>query len=165
MTARRRRAVGCRGVVPTPGGGSPRVDPEQGSTLPLILVFFLVAAGLIVVVGAATALHLERLRLLTVADGAALAGAESFGLDEVQVDDSRVTPALRADAVDRAVEAYLADAPTARFAGFRVDAATTADGRSATVQLSATWRPPIAGDLVPISLPITVRSDARAEFR
>lgn len=165
MTARRRRVVGRRGAVPASGGGSLRVDPEQGSTLPLILVFFLVAAGLIVVVGAATGLHLERLRLLTIADGAALAGAESFGLDDVQVDGSRVTPALRADAVDRAVGAYLADASTAQFAGFRVDAATTSDGLSATVQLSATWHPPIAGDLVPISLPIAVRSDARAEFR
>ncbi|WP_375399996.1 pilus assembly protein TadG-related protein [uncultured Amnibacterium sp.] len=160
MTVGRRREA-----VPAFGWRSLRVDSEQGSTLPLILVFFLVAAGLIVVVGAATALHLERLRLLTVADGAALAGAESFGLDDVQVDDARVTPALRADAVQRAVDAYLADAPTAQFAGFRVDAATTTDGHSATVQLSATWRPPIAGDLVPLSLPITVRSDARAEFR
>lgn len=140
-------------------------DREQGSTLPLILVFFLVAVGLIAVAAGATALHLERLRLLTVADGAALAGAESFRLDDVQVHDATITPVLHAAAVRRAVGIYLGSAPIEQFSGFRVDTATTADGRSATVQLTAVWHPPIGGDLLPVSLPVTVRSDARAAFR
>lgn len=159
---RRPGGVSATTVPGRPLGG----DREQGSTLPLILVFFLVAAGLIVVAAAATALHLERLRLLTVADGAALAGAESFQLEDVQVRDSVVTPVLRSAAVHRAVDDYLTEVSTTQFDGFRVDSATTtSDGRSATVQLTATWHPPIAGDFVRFSVPITVRSDARAEFR
>lgn len=160
MTVRHRRP----GVEGLDVGSSPG-EREQGSTLPLILVFFLVAAGLVIVAAAATALHLDRLRLLTIADGAALAGAESFQLDDVQVRDDTVTPVLRQAAVRRAVQAYLAQSPTTGLDGLHLVTATTADGRTATVQLAATWHPPIAGDLIPISLPVVVQSDARAEFR
>ena len=66
---------------------------DDGSTLPLILVFLAIAAGFVVVTAGATALHLERLRLLTVADGAALAAAESLpvaaGLADLRLVEAR----------------------------------------------------------------------------
>jgi len=67
---------------------------EEGSTVPLILVFLMIAAGFVIVAAGATALHLERLRLLTVADGAALAAAESFRVADARVSGSTVVPSL-----------------------------------------------------------------------
>ena len=58
---------------------------DDGAAIPLIVGLFAVAAGFVVVAAGATSLHLERLRLLTVADGAALAGAESFQVADATV--------------------------------------------------------------------------------
>ena len=142
-----------------------RARNEAGSTLPLILVFFAIAAGFVIVAAGATALHLERLRLLTVADGAALAAAESFRGDEVQVEGDRVEPALRGPAVAAAVRDYLADADVSGFDRLRLDSASTPDGRGAEVRLTADWHPPIAGPLLPVTVPVTVTSTAAARFR
>lgn len=138
---------------------------EEGSTLPLILVFLAIAAGFVAVVAGATALHLERLRLLTVADGAALAGAESFSVAEARVVGDRVVPELRATRVAAATRGYLASADLKGFDGFRVVEATSPDGRTASVRLTAVWHPPIAGSLLPLSVPVTVSSTAAARFR
>jgi hypothetical protein len=142
-----------------------RADRESGSTLPLVLVFFLIALSFTAVAVGATALHLERLRLLTLADGAALAGAESFRVADVHVEGERVVPALRSSAVGAEVRRYLDDAGTLGFDGLVVHRATTTDGRSATVILAAVWHPPIVSELLPLALPIEVTSTAAARFR
>ena len=56
---------------------------DDGSTLPLILVFGLVALVLVLVVAAATDLYLARKRLLTLADGDALVGEAWWRCAEV----------------------------------------------------------------------------------
>lgn len=140
-------------------------DREAGSTLPLVLVFVLIAVSFAAVAVGATALHLERLRLLTVADGAALAGAESFRVADVRVEGDAVVPTLSASEVGRAVREYLADAAPASFDGLTVRRSTTTDGRSATVTLAATWHPPIVSRLIPLALPVEVTSTAAARFR
>ena len=58
---------------------------DRGSTLPLIIGYAGLALVVVLLVTAATALYLERARLFTLADGAALVGAESFDLDDVTV--------------------------------------------------------------------------------
>jgi hypothetical protein len=142
-----------------------RSRTDDGSTLPLILAFLAIAAGFVIVTAGATALHLERLRLLTVADGAALAAAESFSVDDASVQGGTVVPHL----VDAAVLTSAADAVDGADAGdlhdLRLLEARTPDGRTALVRLSATWRPPIAGPLLPLALPVTVESTATARFR
>ncbi len=139
---------------------------EDGSTIPLILVFFAIAAGFVVVAAGATALHLERMRLLTVADGAALAGAESFTVGDVGVEGDAVLPHLHDPAVRAAADAYLADADLTGFDAFRLERAVAADGgRSAEVRISAIWHPPIASALLPIAVPVSVTSSAAARFR
>lgn len=140
-------------------------DSDAGSTLPLLLVFFLIAGSFAAVAVGATALHLQRLRLLTVADGAALAGAESFRVADVRVTGGAVVPTLSSGAVSGAVQRYLADAAPSSFEGLTVRRATTTDGRSATVTLAAVWRPPILNELLPLSLPVEVTSTAAARFR
>jgi hypothetical protein len=138
---------------------------EEGAALPLIIGLFTIAVGFVVVAAAATSLHLERLRLLTVADGAALAGAESFRVADVVVRGEQVVPTLSAPAVRSAVDEYVADADTGGLEALGVVDARTADGRSATVELRAIWRPPILSPILPDGLLVTVTSTAAARFR
>lgn len=141
-------------------------DRDAGSTLPLALVLFLIAVSFVAVAAGATALHLERLRLLTVADGAALAAAESFRVADVRVEGDAVVPTLSSSAVCAAVNRFLADAAPGSFEGLAVRRASSSNGgRSATVSLSAVWRPPILSSLLPLSVPVEVTSTAVARFR
>lgn len=138
---------------------------EEGSTAPLVLVLFLVAVGFTTVAAGASALHLERLRLLTVADGAALAAAESFRVADVTVEGDEVVPALDGGRVADAAGEYVAGADVPGLEGLRIVGADTPDGRSARVVLTGTWRPPLASALLPVELPVTVESTAAARFR
>lgn len=63
-----------------------RLDPrdDRGSILPLVAGFGTLALAVVLLVSAATSLYLERTRLYTLADGAALAAAESFDLASVR---------------------------------------------------------------------------------
>ena len=138
---------------------------EEGAAVPLIVGLFALAVGFVVVAAAATSLHLERLRLLTVADGAALAGAESFRVADVAVQGDTVVPSLTASAVRAAADDAVAGVAEGDLDVLTVVAAGTADGRSATVQLRALWHPPIVSPLLPDGLPVTVTSTAAARFR
>lgn len=138
---------------------------EEGAAVPLIVGLFAIALAFVVIAAGATSLHLDRLRLLTVADGAALAGAESFRVADVSVSGDEVVPALTSSAVREAVDAYVADAAAPGLEDLTVVQATTADGRGATVELRATWRPPLVSPLLPDGLPVTVTSTAAARFR
>ncbi len=138
---------------------------EEGAAVPLIIGLFAIALAFVVIAAGATSLHLDRLRLLTVADGAALAGAESFRVADVSVSGDEVIPALTSGTVREAVDAYVAGAAAPGLEDLTVVGATSADGRSATVELLATWRPPLVSPLLPDGLPVTVTSTAAARFR
>lgn len=140
-------------------------NTEEGSILPLLAAFAALALALILVVAAASSLYLERKRLYTLADAAALAAAQSFALDSVEVDsDGGVRPVLTTDDVEDSVRDYLADLPNA-LEGLAVDEASTPDGTSARVSLSAVWRPPLASPLLPEGIRISVTSVARTALR
>ncbi len=139
---------------------------ETGSTLPLVIFYGFLGLALVLIVAAAASLYLERKRLFTLADGAALVGAEAFDLDAVIVTDAssrptRPHPILRPDQVDTAVGRYLAENPSNEFEGLRVERATTVDAESATVTLSAIWHPPV----VTVFMPEGLRVDATAVVR
>ena len=138
---------------------------DEGSTLPLVIFFGFVALALVLIVTAATSLYLERKRLFTVADGAALVGAEAFELNEVaRTPSGFVRPDLVDADVAEAVEAYLAGNPTADFEALSVDAAHSIDGHSATVTLSSMWRPPVVTIFVPDGIRIDATATARSVF-
>lgn len=137
---------------------------EQGSLLPLTIFYGFLSLVLILLVVAATSLYLERKRLFTLADGAALVGAEAFTLDDVSVASGTPRPALRSAEVDRAVRDYLRGAPSEGLEALRVESAGTADGRSATVVLSAYWRPPVLSALVPRGIRLEVSAVGRSVF-
>jgi len=132
--------------------------------LPLVAFFGALALALVLVVAAASSLYLEKKRLFTLADGAALVGAESFRLGEVARSGHGWRPTLTSEEVGAAVATYLADEPSDEFRELAVERAGSADGRSATVTLSAVWHPPVVTVFVPDGLRIEATATARSVF-
>lgn len=145
-------------------GWAARYRDDAGSTLLLTIFYGFLALVLILLVVAATSLYLERKRLLSLADGAALVGAEAFALDAVAITPRGPRPTLRSVDVADSVEAYLAVVPGNRLESLTVERAESVDGESATVELSAYWRPPLVSLLVPDGIRIDVTSVARSVF-
>lgn len=141
-----------------------RLSDEDGSTLPLIIFFATLGLVLVLLVTAATSLYLERKRLFSLADGAALVGAEAFDLNDVSITDGVLRPALTDAQVRQAVDSYVTDNPIGRFHDLGVADAGTQDGESATVTLTASWRPPVVSLLVPDGIRLRVTSVARSVF-
>jgi len=139
------------------------VRGEEGSILPLTIFYGFLSLVLILLVVAATSLYFERKRLFTLADGAALAGAEAFALDDVSLASGGPRPQLRSTEVAAAVRGYLAAAPN-DVGSLAVERAVTPDGRSATVELSGYWRPPVLTVFVPEGFRIEVTAVARSVF-
>ena len=138
---------------------------DDGSTLPLVIFYGFLSLVLVLLVVAATSLYLERKRLFTAADGAALVGAEAFDLSDVTLTPEGVLrPTLESDDVADAVADYLEGNPVGDFEQLAIERAVTEDGRSATVQLSAYWRPPLVTLLVPKGIRIDVEAVARSVF-
>jgi uncharacterized membrane protein len=141
-----------------------RLRSEDGSTLLLTIFYAALCLALILLVVAATSLYLERKRLFTLADGASLVGAEAFTLDDVTTTVHGNRPLLTSPEVASAVSAYLADNPADHFTDLHVERAVSVDGRSATVELSCYWAPPVLTLFIPKGFRIQVISIARSVF-
>jgi uncharacterized membrane protein len=138
---------------------------DEGSTLLLTIFYSALCLVLILLVVAATSLYLERKRLFTLADGASLVGAEAFTLADPTTTSARGTrPILTSAEVASAVSDYVADNPADHFTDLRVERAVSVDGRSATVELSCYWSPPVLTLFVPKGIRIDVTSIARSVF-
>jgi Flp pilus assembly protein TadG len=136
---------------------------ERGSTLLLTIFFSFLGLSLVLVVAAATSLYLDRKRLFTVADGAALAAAEAWSLDSIRIDDDELAFDLDDDDVQRVAADYLAVAAH-ELDQVELVSASSADGRSATIPLRAVWHAPIHTELLPVAVPIEVTTTARSVF-
>ncbi|MFC0681147.1 pilus assembly protein TadG-related protein [Lysobacter korlensis] len=141
-----------------------RARADGGSILPLTACFGALALVLVLLVTAATSLHLERKRLLTLADAAALAGAESFELADVELTEEGPRPVLQGDSVRDAVVDFVGRMPLDGFEELTVAEATTTDGRSASVTLTSRWRPPVMTLFLPEGVAVEVTSVARSVF-
>lgn len=137
---------------------------EEGSLLPLTIFYGFLSLVLILLVVAATSLYLERKRLFSLADGAALVGAEAFSLDDVSVTGGGPRATLRGEEVKSAVQRYVAAVPHERFESLRLESASSTDGRSATVKLSSYWRPPVVSLLLPEGIRLEVIAVGRSVF-
>jgi hypothetical protein len=137
---------------------------DDGSTMPLVAGFGALALALVLVAAAASSLYLERKQLFTLADGAALVGAEAFDLTDVTVASGRPEAVLEPADVRRDVTAFLAGTPNGGFEGLKLEEATTRDGESATVTLSAIWRPPLVTVFFPEGWRIETTATARSVF-
>lgn len=140
-----------------------RANDERGSTLLLTIFYCFLGLSIVLVVASATTLYLERKRLFTIADGAALAAAEAWALDSVQIDGDSLSIQLEDAEVRRAAADYLADAAS-DLDDVELVRAASDDGRSATVTLRSVWQAPIHTELVPLTVPIEVTVTARSVF-
>ncbi len=140
-----------------------RIHDEHGSTLLLAIFYCILGLTVILVVASATTLYLERKRLFSLADGAALAAAEAWSLDQVAIEGDELTLSLDSAAVHDAAAAYLADSAT-RLSSTQLVRAASDDGRSATVTLRSVWQAPLHTEFVPLEVPIEVTVTARSVF-
>lgn len=123
----------------------------------LILGYLVLAIALIWVCVCATDLYIAQKRLDSVADAAALAGADGFRL---QVDGAGIRARLDdADVAEQAaaVIAVLDD-------GTELVSASSPDGLSARVIVKATWSPPLLSDLVPAVVSIRSTGTSRTSL-
>jgi uncharacterized membrane protein len=137
---------------------------EEGSTLLLTIFYGALSLVVVLLVVGATSLYLERKRLFTLADGAALVGAEAFTLESVRNTSAGWRPELFPADVAAAVGGYVSSHSGAHFDSLAIVRATTLDSRSATVTLSSYWRPPVVSLLVPEGFRIEVTAVARSVF-
>jgi hypothetical protein len=134
------------------GRGHDDAGPDdEGQVMLLVIGFVVVLLALLTVVVSATGLHLERKRLLALADLAALAGADEVSETGYFVPGAgrpeEAGPVLDDAGVRARVEDYLADHPDAA-AGWddvQMLEASTPDGRTVTVHLAAVVRPALIG--------------------
>ncbi len=138
---------------------------DRGSILPLVAGYGALALAVVLLVSAATSLYLERKRLFTLADGAALAAAESFDLADVRLtSEGALRPLLDDKGVRAAAADYLEQAPAGGLTDLRLVAATTPDRLSAEVTLAAAWSPPLVSVFMPEGIPLQVTATGRSVF-
>ncbi|GLB66882.1 pilus assembly protein TadG-related protein [Arthrobacter mangrovi] len=160
------RPRGRGGTAHTGASPAGRGD-EEGQVAVLIIGFVAISLLILTVVMAASSVYIERKKLLSVADGAAVAAADTFTLADVETGEGGPVPRLSDGAVHSAVQRYLAETGAAgRFSGLAISGGTgSPESRTAHVELSAVVHPPMVNFLVPDGVPITVFSDARSELR
>ncbi|WP_298251538.1 pilus assembly protein TadG-related protein [uncultured Arthrobacter sp.] len=148
--------------------GGPQRDSGQVGVL--IIGYLLISLLVVTVVLAVTAVYIEHKKLLSVADGAALAAADDYSIDVGggggEGGPTAPLPVLQGAGVEQSAAGYLAaTGADARFEQLSVDPATGApDGRTARVVLTAVVRPPIINGLLPAGIRIAARADARAQL-
>jgi uncharacterized membrane protein len=143
-----------------------RKRDESGQLTVLVVGFMVLCLLLAGAVTGASAVYLEHKRLLSVADAAAQAAADSFTLaDSVRGPEAPVAT-LRSERVRGVVNMYLErGGASARFEELTVAAITgSPDGKSAQVTLSAVVRIPIVADFLPEGVRVDATSTARAQL-
>lgn len=143
-----------------------RASGEDGQIAVLIIGYLLVSLLVVTVVMGASALYLGHKKLLSTADGAALAAADTFSLGPADGAGEGPAAVLSQAAVQAEVNRYLdVTGAGARLPGLTVAAETgTADGRTARVVLTGVVHPPLVNFLVPDGIPITAVAEARARL-
>jgi hypothetical protein len=140
-----------------------RWGSDHGSVLPLALCYAGLALMLIFTVVAVTSLYIDRKRLFTLADGAALAAAESFELNDVVVTEDTVCPILREERVREEVEQFITTRQTT-LKDVRIVSATTLDTTSAVVTLASIWHTPVLDFLFPNGIHMEATVVSRSVF-
>jgi hypothetical protein len=140
---------------------------EEGSISLFILGLTVIAMLLISGTVAVTSAHLARMRLLDVADGAALSAANALDDSAYQRGVGESVPLSDTSVRERAAE-YVGSRPKpASVVAWRLDPATgSPDGRTAVVALSGEAQLPMIGPALRdlgVSIGIRVRSEARSD--
>jgi uncharacterized membrane protein len=155
--------------------GRPRLQPDEtGQIIPLVIAYALVALTLLVVIVDISAVHLQRNRLFSIADAAAVDAADALDRQSFyrrpssrrETVDNEAAPVPISDATVRtSVDAYLRRAgPEARLDALAVDQPTgTADGVTAEVTVVGRARLPLFSFVVARwARGVPIRATARA---
>lgn len=133
-------------------------EGEDGSILPLLLGYVVLAIAVIFVCTCATDLYIAQKRLDSLADAAALAGADGFTL---VVDGD----AVRAELTDSGVQ----EQANAIIAAMATDAtmvsASAPDDVTARVTIASAWHPPLFSSFVPDGVPLEATATSRTALR
>ena len=140
---------------------------EDGSITPFILGLTVIAMLLIAGTVAVTSAHLSRMRMLDVADGAALSAANALDDSAYATGVGESVPLSNVSVQERA-SAYVASRPRpGSILAWRLAPGTgTPDGRTAVVALTGEAELPMIGPALRelgVSVRISVRSEARAD--
>lgn len=131
---------------------------DEGSVLLLTLGYAILALVAILVCVDATSLYLAQKRLDSLADAAALAGADGFTL-------SVVDGAARADLTSAQVEAQARALVDEVGREAVLVSAGTPDGVSARVTVAAAWHPPVMTVFVPDGVALRATATSRTALR
>jgi hypothetical protein len=131
---------------------------DEGSILPLILGYALLAIALIFACVCATDLHIAQKRLDSLADAAALAGADGFVL---VVEGESVRAELTDTGVVEQAEAIVAAMSTDAV----LASADAADGVTARVTVRMVWHPPLFSPLVPDGVTLEATATSRTALQ
>ncbi|WP_232481341.1 pilus assembly protein TadG-related protein [Arthrobacter sp. YN] len=144
----------------TPLSGKTR---DEGQIAVLIIGFVVLALLLATVVMAASAVYLEHKKLLSLADGAALAAADSFMVGDIGT-GSRPGPSLVDERVRSGAASYLSGTGASSHHDRLALAAGTGSepGGTAVVVLTAVAHPPVISFLLPDGILVEARSVARS---
>lgn len=134
------------------------VADDEGSILPLLLGYVILAITVIFVCTCATDLYIAQKRLDSLADAAALAGADGFTLT---VEDE----GIRAELTDVGVRGQAASIVDAMASGAELVSASAPDGVSAQVTVAVTWHPPLVSAFVPDGVPLEATATSRTALR
>ncbi|KRE84542.1 hypothetical protein ASG86_07505 [Arthrobacter sp. Soil764] len=132
----------------------------------MILGYIVLALLVATVVIGISAVYLEHKRLLSLADGASLAAADSYTLGEVMSQGGSPSAVLSPARVRNVAADFVARSPASeRFSSLAVTGATgTPDGSTAVVVLTAAVHPPVVNFLVPDGIRIEATSTARSRL-
>jgi len=135
-----------------------RRGDEEGSILPLLLGYVVLAIAVIVVCTCATDLYIAQKRLDSLADAAALAGADGFTL--VVAGDG-----VRAELTDGGVSEQASAIVEAVASDAQLISASAPDGVSAQVTVAAPWHPPLVSAFVPDGVALEATATSRTALR
>lgn len=139
---------------------------EDGQLMVFIIGYVLLALLVTSVVVDASSVYLEHKKLLSLADGASVAAADSFTLGALEEPSGSPAAVLTSGRVRSAADDYLnRSGAFGRFSGLEVATVTgSPDGYTAVVVLSAAVHLPVVNHLVPDGIRIEARSSARARL-
>ena len=167
------RAAGATAADATRNGNSklprPKVgrhDRQEGQLMVFIIGYVVLALLVTAVVVDASSVYLEHKKLLSLADGASVAAADSFTLGQLEEPAGSPTAVLTSARVRSAAVDYLnRNGAFNRFSSLEVASVTgSPDGYTAVVVLSAAVDLPVANYVVPGSVYIEASSTARARL-
>lgn len=135
---------------------------DEGQTTVLVVGLSVICLLLATVILAVTAVNIEARRLLSAADGAAMAAADSYRI-ETEGDNAPVLTSAQAGV---AVREYLAAADAhGRFDALEIHGVAVTDGgQTVEVVLSATAHPPVVNWVVPGGVTVVATSSSRTSL-